>query len=232
MRGPHSGYVGRCCPHRGADVDRDAHQRKKRRHFGNVIAVAKAKRGCPQQVAGDGIGASHGFGQRAHDLQERLIRAEIFFALIAGQIERNDRDRQADGFGEAPRIILNKFRRTRCANNHRFGLEAGIGIAGGVFEQVGGITTQIAGLKCCIGDRGPRIAALNHCEQQIGIGIALRRMKDVVQTLHARGDAHGPHMGRAFICPEGKFHSAASRFSKAWRRRGRENSPARSPACS
>jgi hypothetical protein len=50
------------------------------------------------------------------------------------------------------------------------------------------------------------VAPLDHGEEQVGVGVALRRVQDVVQALHGRGDAHGADMGRALVCPDGQLH--------------------------
>jgi hypothetical protein len=50
------------------------------------------------------------------------------------------------------------------------------------------------------------VAPLDHREEQVGIGVALGRVQDVVQALHRGGDTHGADMGRAFVCPDGQLH--------------------------
>ena len=104
---------------------------------------------------------------------------------------------------------MDQFGGARGADDHRLGLEAGKGVAGGVLEQVGGIAAQIAGLKGGVGDGRAVVAPFDHGEEKVGIGIALRGVQHVMQPLHARGHPHGPDMGRSFIGPEGQFHSAA-----------------------
>ena len=49
-------------------------------------------------------------------------------------------------------------------------------------------------------------AALDHGEQQVGVGVALGRVQDEVDALHGGGDAHGADVGRAFVGPEGELH--------------------------
>ena len=237
MRRPHAGNVRRARAHGGADVDCDAHVGQQPRHLGDVIAVTKAKGGRAYQVGGHVGGAVARLGQMPHDLQESLVGAETFLALIAGQIQGDHGDAQIHAFCKPARVILNKLSCTRRAHNHRFGGKTGNGILAGGLEQTCRVAAQIAGLKRSIADRRAMVAPFDHGEQKVGIGIALRRVQDIVQAAHASGDAHCANMRRAFVCPQRQLHSAASRLgakgaSKARRRRGRANSAARSPACS
>ena len=89
MRLTHAGDVFGGGTHRGGHVDGDAHEGQKFRHLGHVVAVAEAEGGCAEDVAGDGFGAGHRFGQCLDDLEEGLVRAEVFLALVGGQVERD-----------------------------------------------------------------------------------------------------------------------------------------------
>ena len=194
--------------------------------------MAKTKPGDSNQITTDLRTAINWLGQSLNDLKKRFICTKIFFALIAGQFKRNNRHRQTHGFRHSTRIILDQFGRTRGTNNQGLGLKTVISILTGCFKQIGRISAQIARLKGGIGHRWAVITALDHCEQQIGISIALRGMQHVMQALHPCSNAHRANMGRAFICPNRQLHSAASRRKMARRRSGRENKPAKSPACS
>ena len=88
------------------------------------------------------------------------------------------------------------------------GLEPLVGLARRVLEQLGGVAAEIARLERRVGDRRPLVAPLDHGEQQIGVGVALRRMQHVVHALHRGRDAHRADMGRAFICPERQLHGS------------------------
>ena len=84
MRLTHAGDIRRAGIQGGRHIDGDAHQAQQLGDFGHVVAVAEPQRGCTKDVAGDGVGAWHRLGQRFDDLEERLIRAEVFLALIGG----------------------------------------------------------------------------------------------------------------------------------------------------
>jgi assimilatory nitrate reductase catalytic subunit len=72
--------------------------------------------------------------------------------------------------------------------------------------------------------------ALDHREQQIGVGVALRRVQHVVHVAQRGGHAHGADVRRAFVGPQGQLHDQATRRRR--RSSGRANSSARSPAWS
>ena len=109
--------------------------------------MTEAQGGGSKDVAGHAVGAGHGRGEGAADLQERLVAAEIFLALVAGQFQRNRGHRQAHGFGQTAGIILDQFSGAGRGDDQRFGLEAVIGILAGGFEQTCRIGAQIARLK-------------------------------------------------------------------------------------
>ena len=85
------------------------------------------------------------------------------------------------------------------------------GITGRCLEELGSVFAQVARLKGGVSDRRPFGATLNHREEQIGIGIALRGMQHIVHTLHSGRYAHSADMRRAFIGPQGKLHRASTR---------------------
>ena len=161
------------------------------------------------------LGALAGCHKMAHQLIESLGGAPVFLALIRRQFERHHRNRQIECFGQTARIILDELGRAGSANDHRLGREALVGFARSGLEKLGGIATQIAGLEGGVGHRWALRQALDHGEQQIGVGIALRRMQDVMQAAHCGGDTHGADMRRAFISPECELHGGALR-QRSW----------------
>ena len=208
--------------------------------------MAEAQGGGPEDVAGRaaaGDGAAlHDLGQVADQLAEGLGRAPVFLLLVAGQLERDDRDRQADGGGHAGGIVLDQFGGAGGPHDHRLGLEPGVGVLDRGLEQLGRVGPEVAGLEGCVGHRRTLAAPLDHREQQIRIGVALRGVQDVVQAFHGGRDPHRADVGRAFIGPDGQLHDAASRRagragtiasdSRSRRFSGRANSSARSAAWS
>ena len=206
MRGPHPGDVGGARPHWGGHVHVDAHLLQQRRNLGQIIAVAKAQCRRPQDVATDPRRARHGPCQMPDDLQEGLVRAEVFLALIRRQVQRDDRDRQPQRLGQPAGIVLDQLCRARGAHDDGFRLEPVIGVLRRGAEQVGGVAAQIAGLKGGVADRRALGPPFDHGEQEVRIGIALRGVQHVMQPLHRGGDTHGTDMGRAFICPDGQLH--------------------------
>ena len=237
MGSAEAGDVGGTGPHRRDDIDGHAHRGQQTGQFGDVVAVAKAQGGRADQVGRDLFGAGTGFGQMADDLQEGFIGAKAFLALIGRQVERDDWQAQIHAARQTGRVVLDQFGRAGRTDDQRLGLETGDGIGAGGLEQRGGVAAQIAGLKGGIGDRRAVVAAFDHGEQKVGIGVALRGVQHVVQTLHRGRHAHRADMRWAFIGPESQLHSAASSAgargaSRARRRKGRANRAARSAACS
>ncbi len=228
MRGRQPGEVGGGGAERGCDVDADAEAFEEFGDLGHIVAVAEAEAGGAEEIAGERLSPLGGAGEVADQLEEGLGGAEALLALVGGQLERDDRHRQAHALGEPARIVLDQFGGAGGADDHRLRLEALVGLAAGGLEELGGVGAEVAGLEGGVGHRRAVVAPLDHREQQVGIGVALGRVQDVVQALHAGGDAQRAHMRRAFVGPDRELHTRT-----AFRRRiGRENRPARSPACS
>ncbi len=236
MRGPHPGDVRRTRAHRPGHVHLDAHFLDQCGDLGQVVAVAEAERSGAEDVAADLLGPGQRPGEMADDLEEGLVSAEVLLALVGGQVQRDHRAGQAERLGQAAGVVLDQLGGAGRTDDHRLGAEALIGVARRRPEQVRGVGAEVARLEGGIGDGRALGAPLDHREEQVRIGVALRGMQDVVQPLHSRCHAHRADMGRAFICPDGQLHSAASSRcpgdSSARRRSGREKRPARSPACS
>ncbi len=144
----------------------------------------------------------------SHQLIEGFGCAPVFLFLIGGQLERHDRDGQPQRSSQASRIILNQLRRARCADQQGLRLETLIGIRSRPLEQVRGVRAQIPGLKRGVGDRRPARQAFDHGEQQIRIGVPLRRVQHVMHIPHGGRDAHGADVRRSFICPQGELHGS------------------------
>ena len=168
--------------------------------------------------------------QVAHDLVEGLGGAPVLFLLVGRELQGNDGNRQRQCLGKATGIVLNEFRSAGGTDNHCLGLEARIGLGGGGLEQFRRVAAQVACLECGVGHGRAGVAALDHGEQQVGVGVALRGVQHIVQSVHCRGDAHGADMRRAFIGPQGELHLYTPSLVR--RSMGRENRRARSPACS
>ena len=145
-------------------------------------------------------------GECPDQLVEGFGRSPVLLFLVRGQFDRHHRYRQSQRPREAAGIVLDKFRGAGGADQQRLGLETLVGLARGVLEQLGGIAAEVARLERRIGDRGSFRLPLYHGEQQVGVGVALRRVQHVMQPVHRGGDSHRPDMGRTFICPERELH--------------------------
>ena len=207
--------------------------------FDHIVAVAKAHGGGAQDVAACGPAAVQrcarggGGGQAAGEVIKGFGRAKIFFALVGGQLQGHHRHRQVQRQGQATGVVLDQLGGARGPHQHGFGGKAFKRVTGSGFEQLGGVATQIARLEGGVGHRWAARQALDHGEQQIGIGVALGRVQHIVHIAHGGGDAHGPNVGRAFVCPEGELHGCVPQATSFKRRvSGRLNKPAKSPACS
>ena len=227
--------IGRPRAERRHHVHGDAEAFKQLAHLHQVVAVAEAERGWAQDVAAGRARRALGLhGEAADKLVQRLRRAPVLLLLVGRQVERDDRHRHARGGRQPARIVLDQLRRAGGADDDRLGPEALGSVAQRRLEQLRGVAAQITRLEGGVGDRRARIAPLDHGEEQIGVGVALRRVQHVVQPLHRGSDAHGAHMRRALIGPEGELHRprpAARRGAPAAGRTARRGRPpARSPA--
>ena len=138
---------------------------------------------------------------------------------------------------------MNQLGGARRADHHGLRLEALKGVARGGFEQLRGVAAQVARLEGGVGDRRALGQALNHGEQQVSVGVALRCVQHVMHTFHRGGDAHGTDVRWAFVSPQGELHGQASINSGTAgagarppifkrRSKGRANSSAKSAAWS
>ena len=165
----------------------------------HVVAVAEAERRRAEQVAARPrarlarrpLRARRRRvrpGQGAHELIEGLGRAPVLLPLVGRQLERHHRDRQAERPRQAAGIVLDQLGGAGRADQHRLRLEALVGLARGGLEQLGRVAAEVARLEGRVGDRRTLAAALDHREQQVGVGVALRRVQHVVHALHRGGD--------------------------------------------
>ena len=185
----------------------------RRGDLGDVVAMAEAERGGAEHVAAGARPRARRrrrrrvrAGQRADQLVEGLGRAPVLLLLVGRQLQRHDRDRQAQRLGEAAGIVLDQLGGAGRADQHRLRLEALVGVARRGLEQLGRVAAEVARLEGRVGDRRALGAALDHREQQVGVGVALRRVQHVVHALHRGGDAHRADMRRAFVGPDGELH--------------------------
>ena len=114
MRGPHAGDVGRGARPSGRRRSRAMPMSASRRVSSTMSSRwRKPSAVGPIRLAVICVGAGHGFGQMADDLQERLIGAETFLALIAGQVQRDHRDAAGPWFRPDRRDRPESVRRCR-----------------------------------------------------------------------------------------------------------------------
>ncbi len=159
-------------------------------------------------------------GKPAGEAIEGFRSAPVLLLAVRGKFEWDDGDGQAEGAGETGRIILQQFRGAGSCNYDRLRTEALISIADRCLKQLRRIGAEISRLERRIGDRRALAAPLDHREQEICIGVALRGMQNEVDSHHTRHDADGPDVRRTFICPKGEVHGLdLQRFTPAERPR-------------
>ena len=139
-------------------------------------------------------------------LVEGFASAPVFFALVRGQLQGHHRNLKLECMRQSTRIVLNQFCGTRRTDQQGSGFEARNGLTRCIFKQLCGIATQIAGLEGGVSDGRPSGQTLNHGEQQVGVGIALRCVQDVMHVLHGRCNAHGPNVWGSFVSPKRELH--------------------------
>ena len=167
--------------------------------------------------------------QLTNNLVEGFGRAPVLLLLIRRKLQGHHGDVEVQGGRQATRIVLNELGRAGGSHQQGLGCMAFHGIANGGLKELGGVLAEVAGLEGGVGDRRALAATLDHGEEQVGVGVALGCMEHVVDIAHGGGNAHGPHMGRPFVRPEGEFH-ARSPPRRRRRSNGRAKSAARSAA--
>ena len=198
-------------------VDVDAEFAEQPGDLDHVVAAAEAEDRRPEQVRlrARAVGArrAHGAGrgdavgeQRAGKLVEGFGGAPVLLLRVRGQFQRHHRHRQAEGLAEVAGLVLQQFGRARFADQHGLGLVALVGFGHRGLHHVGSAAAEVACLERGVADRRTLVLALDHREQQVGVGVALRRMQHVVHVAHRGRDAHRADMRGAFIGPEGQLH--------------------------
>ena len=119
-------------------------------------------------------------------------------------------------FAQTARVILNQFGRTGGTHQHGFGGKTLEGLPGRSLEKLCGVAPEISRLKGGVGDGRALLQALDHGEQQVGIGVALGCMQHIVHAFHRRGNAHRPHVRRSFVSPERELHVVCLRRPDAY----------------
>ena len=184
--------------------------------FLDVVAVAKAQGAGAQDVAGGPCFGGLVDGRLVHQVAAQLIkgfaRAPVFLALVRRQFQGHHGDGQLQGLGQATRVVLNQLRRAGRAHQHGRRIEARHGLAGRVFEEFSRVTAQITRLEGGVSDGRAARQALDHGEQQVGVGVALGGVQHVVHIRHGGGHAHRAHMGRSFVSPERQLHGVFLRL--------------------
>ena len=185
--------------------------------FFDVVAVAKTQGAGAQEVA-SGPCFDDFFAWLVHQVAAQLVkglaRAPVFFALIRGQLQGHHGNGQLQGLGQAARVVLDQLGGAGRAHQHGRRIEARHGLAGRVFEEFGRVAAQITRLEGGVGDGRAARQALDHGEQQVGVGVALRGVQHVVHIRHGGGHAHRAHMGRSFVSPERQLHGVFLRFMR------------------
>ena len=148
------------------------------------------------------------FQQTANQLVEGFRGSPVLLLAVSGQLQCHDGHVEAHPLSEGPGLILDQLRRAAFAHQQGIRLETIHGLAHMPLHEFGGVATQVAGLERGVGDGRSLPPPLDHREQEIGVGVALRCMEHVVHALHRCRDAHGPHMGRAFVGPECELHDS------------------------
>ena len=131
----------------------------------------------------------------------------VLFFRVSRQIQAHHRDAaQIHACGQGAGLVLDQFGGAALTHQQGLGLEALHGVGDRALDQLGGVTAEIAGLEGGVGDGRAAITPLDHREQQVGVGVALRRVQHIVHPFHRGGDAHRTDVGRAFVGPERQFH--------------------------
>jgi hypothetical protein len=104
-------------------------------------------------------------------------------------------------------LVLEQFRGAGIPDQQHLRLVALAGGAQGAEHQLRRVAAEIARLEGGVGDRRAVIVALDHGEQQVRVGVALRRVQHQVHTAHGVRDADGADVRRSFVGPERQLHA-------------------------
>ena len=190
-------------------VDVDTQFVEQLRDFFHVVTVPKAQSAWTQNVAArTALGSLLLWlqNQMAAQLIKRFAGTPILFALVRRQLQRNDGNVQFQGVCQTAWIVLNQLGGARRTYQHGRRFEAFNGLTCRIFEKLCRVATQVTCLECCVRDWRATGQALNHGEQQIGVGIALGCVQHIVHIAHGGGNAHGANVWRSFVCPKRELH--------------------------
>ena len=90
MRLSHLRNIAGCGTHGRGDIHLNTKLKQEICNLSHIVAMPKPQGGGPNDVAADTLCFSLWLGQMFDQLEERLIRPKILFALIAGQLKRDD----------------------------------------------------------------------------------------------------------------------------------------------
>ena len=204
--------IGRAGAQGGYDGNIHAHAAQELADFLDVITVAKAQGAGAQDVAARAACAVHRacrirlLCQATHQVVEGLGSAPVFLALVGRQLQCHHRNGQVQRLRQAARIVLNQLGGARSTHQHGLGRKPVVRVFHGGFEQLCRIATEVTRLEGGVGHRRAAGQALDHGEQQVGVGVALGCVHHVMHIRHGRGHAHGADVRRAFVCPECELH--------------------------
>ena len=202
-------------------VDPYAHALKKTANLGDIVTTAEAQLGRTNQIhRGWLIGRPRRTllarlrclrsEQSPHQLIKRLARAPILLARIGGHLDRNNRRAKSGTFGERTGLILNQLTRAGLRHQQHLRLVAIAGALEGFDHHLRGRAAQIPRLESRPGHWRSTTLALDHREQQIGIGVTLRRVQYEMHIAHRRSDTNRANMGWSFISPQRQLHEPTS----------------------
>ena len=209
-------HIGCAGAQGGHDGHIHAHAVQQLADFFDVVAMPKAQGTGAQDVAARAARAVHrarhvGLArQAANQVVEGLGSAPVFLALVGRQLQCHNRNRQVQRQRQAARVVLNQLRSARGTHQHGLRRKTVVRVFDGGLEQLCRVATEVARLEGGVGHRRAAGQALDHGEQQVGVGVALGCVHHVMHVGHGRGHAHGADVWRAFVCPECELHGSAT----------------------
>jgi hypothetical protein len=203
-------------PGRGHHVDVDTQAVEETADFPHVVPAAEAERARPEQInAGARLVVALksrsrrrdlALQQRAHQAVKGFAGAPVLLPRVGQHFHGHNGNGQAAAGRQRAGLILQQFRGAGVSHQQHLRLVTLAGVAQRFQDQVGGITAEIPCLECGVGNRDALTFALDHGEQQVGVGVTLGRVQHQVHATHGVGDADGADMRRAFVSPERQLH--------------------------